>query len=262
MSRSFESDIIPMARTFGQSILTAIDLMRLFNSRRYRVAHIGLALAPWDVLAGGRLRSDAEEQRRRETGEKGRTVWGPQWERTEDEKKMSNALETVALEVAGEEEPPSVQAGECDSFSSFGNTVHLSVCSTMRVAVAIAYILHKYPYVVPIVGGRKVEQLEANVKALEISLSEDQIAYLESVFPFDPGFPHKMIVCGFVLLLFCDLHIGTLRFPGRWDGTFAYNSHRWVFRETGGSETGQGFQVDGVDGKAEGREGRVVNGER
>ena len=62
------------------------------------------------------------------------------------------------------------------------------------VTVAIAYILHKYPYVTPIVGGRKVEQLEANVKALEISLTDKQIAYLESIIPFDPGFPNKLIV--------------------------------------------------------------------
>lgn len=31
----------------------------------------GMALAPFDVLAGGKIRSDAEEQRRRQTGEKG-----------------------------------------------------------------------------------------------------------------------------------------------------------------------------------------------
>ena len=68
----------------------------------------------------------------------------------------------------------------------------------MCITVAIAYILHKYPYVVPIVGARKIEQLEANVKALEISLSEEQIAYLESIFQFDPNFPHKMIVCGYI----------------------------------------------------------------
>lgn len=31
----------------------------------------GMALSPWAVLAGGRIRTDAEEQKRRETGEKG-----------------------------------------------------------------------------------------------------------------------------------------------------------------------------------------------
>ena len=48
LERSFERDIIPMARAEG------------------------LALAPWDVLGGGKIRSDAEEARRRENGEKGR----------------------------------------------------------------------------------------------------------------------------------------------------------------------------------------------
>ena len=38
----------------------------------------------------------------------------------------------------------------------------------------------------------------ANLEALEISLSDEQINYLESVVPFDPGFPNWMIVsCAF-----------------------------------------------------------------
>ena len=74
--------------------------------------HTGLALAPWDVLGGGKFRSDAEEQRRRETGENGRTMLGPQWERTDSEKQMSYALEKVAKEVAGSGEPPSLQASK------------------------------------------------------------------------------------------------------------------------------------------------------
>ena len=35
---------------------------------------LGMALAPWNVLAGGKLRTDEEEKRRMETGEKGRVV--------------------------------------------------------------------------------------------------------------------------------------------------------------------------------------------
>jgi aryl-alcohol dehydrogenase-like predicted oxidoreductase len=70
---------------------------------------LGLALAPWDVLKQGRFRTDAEEERRRETGEKGRTISRPDWERTEDEKKMSRALEKVAKEVGTEH----ITAGMC-----------------------------------------------------------------------------------------------------------------------------------------------------
>ena len=54
--------------------------------------------------------------------------------------------------------------------------------------------MQKAPYVFPIVGGRKVEHLMANIEALEIKLSRDQIKYLESIEPFEPGFPHFMIV--------------------------------------------------------------------
>ncbi|KAF9221632.1 Aldo/keto reductase [Gyrodon lividus] len=141
MTRDFERDIIPMARAEG------------------------MALAPWNVLASGKLRSDAEEERRRQTGEKGRMVFGSDWERTPTEREMSLALETVAKEVG---------------------TEHIT-------AVAIAYLMQKTPYVFPIVGGRKVEHLEANIDALRITLTTDHLKYLESVFPFDLGFPHNFI---------------------------------------------------------------------
>ena len=54
--------------------------------------------------------------------------------------------------------------------------------------------MQKTPYVFPIIGGRKVEHLLANIEALEITLSNDHIKYLESVVPFEPGFPYWMIV--------------------------------------------------------------------
>ena len=142
MERSFEREIIPMART------------------------LGLALAPWNVLASGKLRTDAEEERRLASGEKGRRILGGDWLRTEDEKKMSAALEKVAKEVG---------------------TEHIT-------AVAIAYVMQKTPYVFPIIGGRKIEHLMANIEALKISLSDEQIQYLEGILPFDLGFPANFIV--------------------------------------------------------------------
>ncbi|KAI8989167.1 hypothetical protein BD414DRAFT_415083 [Trametes punicea] len=158
LQRDFERDIIPMAREEG------------------------LALAPFNVLAGGRIRTDEEEERRRQTGEKGqfvfrsrlgsivklslgRTISRPDWERTENEKKVCQALEEVAKQVG----------------------------ATSIQAVAIAYVMQKTPYVFPIVGGRKIEQLQANIEALDIALSDEQIKYLESILPFDLGFPHAMI---------------------------------------------------------------------
>ncbi|KAF8073440.1 NADP-dependent oxidoreductase domain-containing protein [Lyophyllum atratum] len=143
MDRDFERDIIPMARSEG------------------------IALAPWNVLAGGKFRTDAEEEERRKTGEEGRKIMGP-WERNEKEKKVSAALEKVAEEVG---------------------TKHIT-------AVAIAYLLQKTPYVFPIIGGRKVEHLLGNLEALDISLTQEQIAFLESAVEFDLGFPGNFIGTG------------------------------------------------------------------
>ncbi|KAI0634200.1 Aldo/keto reductase [Trametes polyzona] len=141
LQRDFEREIIPMARAEG------------------------LALAPWGVLAAGRIRTDEEEERRRQTGEKGRTISRPEWERNENEKKVCKALEEVAKQVGAK----NIQA------------------------VAIAYVMQKTPYVFPIIGGRKVEQLEGNIEALNVALTDEHVKYLERILPFDPGFPTTMI---------------------------------------------------------------------
>lgn len=57
-----------------------------------------MAFAPYYVLAGGRIRTDAEEQRRIDSGEGGRALLGD-WKRTESERKVCQALEKVAAEV-------------------------------------------------------------------------------------------------------------------------------------------------------------------
>jgi aryl-alcohol dehydrogenase-like predicted oxidoreductase len=182
LNRSFEREIISMARSEGKSH----ECHRRDLSFLIELAITGLALAPWNVLAGGKLRTDAEEERRRVTGEQGRTVFGS-WERNEQEKNISAALEKVAKEVGTEH----ITAGK--SLSMFRQR-SIAIKALLVCAVAIAYVMQKAPYVFPIVGGRKVEHLLGNIEALSISLSPEQIAYLESIIPFDPGFPTSMIV--------------------------------------------------------------------
>ncbi|KAF4612973.1 hypothetical protein D9613_010911 [Agrocybe pediades] len=135
MDRELEREVIPMARNEG------------------------LAIAPWGVLAGGKIRTDAEEERRRQTGEKGRTIFDPSWERNDREKAVCKVLEKVAADIGAK---------------------HIT-------SVAIAYLMHKAPFVFPIVGGRKPEQLLANVEALEITLTPEHIKELESVATFNQG---------------------------------------------------------------------------
>ncbi|EAU83400.2 arylalcohol dehydrogenase [Coprinopsis cinerea okayama7 len=142
MERSAERDILPFVRDEG------------------------MAFAPFGVLAGGKIRSDEEEERRRQTGEKGRIMpWTGGWERTPEEKAVCDALEKVKTEVGA-------------------NSLN---------AVAIAYVMHKAQFVFPIVGGRKPEHLTSNIEALEISLSDEQMAFLDNVKPLDVGFPLSLI---------------------------------------------------------------------
>ncbi|KAJ7646211.1 aryl-alcohol dehydrogenase [Mycena rosella] len=113
--------------------------------------HEGIALTLWNVLASGRIRTDAEEEQRRSTGENGRTFW------------------------------------------NLGSVVAKQVGAKHITAVAIAYTMHKAPFVYPIVGGRKVEHLMANIEALDITLTAEQIAYIEGILPFDKGFPSSLL---------------------------------------------------------------------
>lgn len=139
MSRDFEREIIPMARYFG------------------------MALAPWDVLGGGKLQSKEAMEERKKKGEGLRSMFTG--EQSEEEVKMSEALS----KVAGEHGIKSV------------------------TAIALAYVMAKAPNVFPLVGGRKIEHLQDNIQALKIKLTEDQITYLESINSFDPGFPNTFI---------------------------------------------------------------------
>lgn len=60
---------------------------------------------------------------------------------------------------------------------------------TEITSVALAYVMHKAPYVFPIVGGRKVDHLKGNIEALGVQLSQEEVDEIEDVSDFDIGFP-------------------------------------------------------------------------
>ena len=60
--------------------------------------------------------------------------------------------------------------------------------------VAIAYVMQKVPHVFPIIGGRKVEHLQANIEALNITLSNEHIKKIEAASPFDKGMMYNIFV--------------------------------------------------------------------
>jgi diketogulonate reductase-like aldo/keto reductase len=60
---------------------------------------------------------------------------------------------------------------------------------TLVTSIALAYVMHKAPYVFPIVGGRKVEHLKGNIEALAVELTNEEIDEIDGAEPFDIGFP-------------------------------------------------------------------------
>ena len=53
--------------------------------------------------------------------------------------------------------------------------------------------MHKAPYIYPVIGLRKIEHLLANIDALTIDLSRDEIREIDAAVPFDPGFPNSFL---------------------------------------------------------------------
>jgi aryl-alcohol dehydrogenase-like predicted oxidoreductase len=56
--------------------------------------------------------------------------------------------------------------------------------------VAIAWLLHRPQPTVPIIGMRKLSQLEDNLKSLELKLTAGQLKTLDDASAIDMGFPH------------------------------------------------------------------------
>ncbi|KAK5108918.1 hypothetical protein LTR62_007720 [Meristemomyces frigidus] len=113
----------------------------------------GMALAPWGALGRGQFKTaeeyNAEDREGRKTG-----AQNPHYER------IAAKLNELA-EKKG----------------------------TLRTSIALAYVMHKAPYVFPIVGGRKVEHLKGNIEALSIELTQQEIDEIDDAEPFDIGFP-------------------------------------------------------------------------
>lgn len=115
-----------------------------------------MALCPWGALGGGNFTTE-EKQKNNEQGRN----FGPA---SEKHIAISKKLEAVAKQK-----------------------------NTQITSVALAYVRHKYPYVYPIVGGRKVDHLKGNIEALGIELTEGEIEDIDSAVPFEVGFPMSFL---------------------------------------------------------------------
>lgn len=117
----------------------------------------GMALAPFGALGSGLFKTPEDYEK---TKGEGRKMAVP----NEKSKAISVVLDKLAKEKGA-----------------------------LITSIALAYVMHKAPYVFPIVGGRKVEHLKSNIEALGIELTDEEIDEIEVALPFDVGFPLKMM---------------------------------------------------------------------
>lgn len=118
----------------------------------------GMALCPWGALGGGKFTTE-QKRREQDTG-RNATFAKP----SENDVKVSQKLESIANKKG-----------------------------TVLTSIALAYIRSKYPYVYPIVGGRRIEHLKGNIEALSIELSDVEVEEIDSAVDFDVGFPMNFL---------------------------------------------------------------------
>ena len=63
---------------------------------------------------------------------------------------------------------------------------------TLITSVAMAYVMHKAPYVFPICGGRKIEHLKGHMEVLSLELDAAGLNEIEEAYPF--GFPTQHVI--------------------------------------------------------------------
>lgn len=124
----------------------------------------GMAIAPWGVLGGGGFK------------------------KAEDKEKEG----TRALQVGSKSRDEQVRSVLEKVAEKKG---------TGATSVALAYVLHKAPYVFPIIGGRKVDYLGQNIEALKLKLDAEDMATIDEAYGFEIGFPHDFLSGGNKMVL-------------------------------------------------------------
>jgi aryl-alcohol dehydrogenase-like predicted oxidoreductase len=119
----------------------------------------GMALAPWGAIGGGGFKTRAQRE-------------------------ANNGARNMQVSVVGNE------ARVSDVLEKIASS---KLEDTPITSVALAYIMHKSSYVFPIVGGRKIPHLQANIEALGLRLTPEEIRQVGDAYGFEMGFPHNIL---------------------------------------------------------------------
>src|SRR4029077_16975184 len=124
---------------------------------------LNLGLTAWSPLAGGVLTGKYHGQRSSETGRMGRGMmkgYMPEHQRAE---RVVAAVKAVSDETG-----------------------------RGMAQVALAWLRYRAVPVIPIIGARKLSQLQDNLASFNVALSAEQVKALDEASQIDPGFPYHL----------------------------------------------------------------------
>jgi aryl-alcohol dehydrogenase-like predicted oxidoreductase len=127
----------------------------------------GMTVTPWSPLANGMLTGKYNS----DTGSDGRLAPGRSRNQVTE---RGLAIAEVVMSVADE----------------IGCTA---------AQVALAWLVHQPGSVIPIIGARRVEQLEDNLRCLDIELTDGHLERLDKASRIELGFPHNFIASTAIL---------------------------------------------------------------
>ena len=128
-------------------------------------AEFGLSVTAWSPLAGGLLSGKYRVTEQGIQSEDGRSrMDNPDMQQFAQNRERTNRVIDAFRAVA-------IQAGHSPA------------------EVALAWLRHRKSPVIPIIGARRLDQLEANVAVMDIKLSAEQIRSLDEASQIELGFP-------------------------------------------------------------------------
>jgi aryl-alcohol dehydrogenase-like predicted oxidoreductase len=87
-------------------------------------------------------------------------------------------------------------------FGSIDESAHATVRETVAVGsdlgvsaaqVALVWLRYRSVPVIPIIGARKLAQIEDNIRSLQVTLSPEQLQRLDKASAISLGFPHDFL---------------------------------------------------------------------
>lgn len=124
----------------------------------------GMAFLPYGVLGSGYFRTSAQRAMEAANPERKRVGRNVSFVDKPQKTIVADSLEKIAQ----------------------ARGVHLTT-------VALAWARTKGPHVIPLVGGRTIEQLKQSVEALSLDLTKEEIKAIEEAIPFDFGYPQTIL---------------------------------------------------------------------